>query len=1596
MKHFEKKILYAGAKGGGSPPPPKPPVLTPPEVGDFKVAASYQFSETVDLISDGPIDGLCNKFGARLDNNNYLQGVYLNDAPVEESSVSEKVRYEDVEFETISNRLVDRLNFLMDTITKSAGNILEQPQRERRIELPFTFLSKYFRLTENVLKLFNFAYGADKPISFWTRYRMYSYNISQGYNDLHEVGTWNYWYRYVDNRLNYLNNPKQSSAKFFQETSPIAILDGDGIDSNIMMDFGATFARISNELFRTYEQFYLNGGCFWRTYDDSSCVSDYTEATIIKKRKSVCLRGAQELVTIIKNGLNETNVYEYKYLLNKLKLIGLSESVDENTSVSYFQDVIRNKFGVFDDDVVNDVKSPVVAGDVIPPFIAWTIKDQLNGYVQSEHENIFVQNGKIKSREFDYVLDGNFDVDWDLRSGAVLNLLIPSLDPETGKWDGTVKGFYLEKLNCKYNQAYKKWFFNRIINSNSRVRIKGDIKACSLRESSYAFYKDVTGIGVYEINTGLSRGYSKFNYMNVLCEFRDGSGTNQIPLSYFRNIYLDKEVSRTLVGPFNAGNKGRRMQALQNWTRNTIYRTDTGKIKQRSLVITDQESIENNVPGENQVPAMALSADGKLEWLIALDEGSEDVRRKDNKEFDFSNWNTYNQEFDERAQPVTHVIYNPDVQSVYFTLVIEGLYDTLHRDASRDDGKYLGAKIPSIANIRVEVGYIVPDRIDEGNDKVGEFKVVYDRFFRLAALIENVTQIDIGNPENANFITELSYIKELYKDNSGSESKYAGGVGESFELPNAVYSSNQGFEQVYRDRFIRITKLSTESNSTLIQKKISLSKVSEIIPLTFNYPYSALVGTKVDSRTFSQIPVRRYDCRLKKVKIPRNYTPLLENGRDKRFWDDARDLQAAGKTERTRIYNGDWDGEFKLGWTDNPAWILYDLLTNQRYGLGQYIEEENVNKWQLYKIGKFCDAVDEDGYFVGVKDNLTKDDGTEIGPRQPRYSCNVIFDSSTRLFDAINSVAESFRGLVYFSDSMISFSDDRIKEPVLIFNNDNVIKGAFNYSNTLRDQQYNVVEVSYLDKDDGYKPKIEYIEREDDILKRGIFKKVLNGFGITNRNQAKRLGEHFIYESTRENQTISFKTGLEGLICKPGDLIIVDDDLKSLSSNFGKVLDVDLNNKKIRISEDFDAQKYEGSVTVYIPTGNQTLENIEDILLSQRFRYEEFEMNSNNATFISRKLNGSYKFSQYISGYQDLTLGNQAQSSVDFLQNEYAFYTGETDGIKHYLWYSTLYTGWIFSTGQAFSHSATYDKYISPPSGDTNNVNIAEFEYFNDVKNGTNPWYNFTAAGNGRGTQAMSLNDSFLGLRQTAGAIDSDIKINEIKQTLEMNVLSTIQEDYGTTLQIDSNDESSLLMPIIPVGSIYRFKRKNTTDQIYKIRSIKEEDANVYTIIATAYESGKYAEIENLNYTQNINYNLPYVEDSYYKVDNSTYNTLDYPDSVQFSVSQINDPEGGTSATINGSWSKVENATGYKITMQTSFDTERTVYTTLNNNISIEDINENGQYVMTIQSLGQVFNNKDIYNHYLDSEEFYKYINISFLEDDDFSSASAPDGLTIN
>lgn len=341
-------------------------------------------------------------------------------------------------------------------------------------------------------------------------------------------------------------------------------------------------------------------------------------------------------------------------------------------------------------------------------------------------------------------------------------------------------------------------------------------------------------------------------------------------------------------------------------------------------------------------------------------------------------------------------------------------------------------------------------------------------------------------------------------------------------------------------RQIEIEKIESETLSNIINRNIKVRSIGEKNKFTFNYPFSANLSFALDSRSSSTVPNRTYMIKGKRILVPSNYFPTDDYGGDRRFSYDS-------STSGEVIYDGIWDGTFKMAWSDNPAWILYDLLINYRYGTAIFNREiDKINIWSLYEISKYCDAVDSDGRFVGLSDGK--------GGLEPRFSFNHSLKEDRQAFDVIKDIAKSMRALAFYQNSQVQFRVDKPEDPVMAFNNLNVKDGFFNYSDTYKSSRTTAIDVSFLDRDNNYRPRSEHVEDEEAIQKYGYNRQTLQGFGITSRAQALRAGRAALFDSIHATETVSFQVGLEGLFLQPGDIIRVDDELKNLSVNFGKFL----------------------------------------------------------------------------------------------------------------------------------------------------------------------------------------------------------------------------------------------------------------------------------------------------------------------------------------------------------------------------------------------------------------------------------------------------------
>jgi len=336
--------------------------------------------------------------------------------------------------------------------------------------------------------------------------------------------------------------------------------------------------------------------------------------------------------------------------------------------------------------------------------------------------------------------------------------------------------------------------------------------------------------------------------------------------------------------------------------------------------------------------------------------------------------------------------------------------------------------------------------------------------------------------------------------------------------------------------WIKVERLTDKPEDSSEQNEIQFESYTKIIDNKLAYPNTAYVGLAVNAKQFQSIPKRAYDIKGIKVKLPSNY-----NAYDP-------DTLAVGDN----LYEGHWDGQLnKVGWTSNPAWILYDLVTNTRYGLGDFIRGTQIDKWTLYQVARYCDAVDLDGNFVGVKSGFKDTAGADI--YEPRFAMNLYIQQQQEAIKVVQDLAFAFRGLVYWAAGQLVPVQDSPKKSTKLFSSANVIDGSFQYTGTAQKARKTVALVSWNDPEDMYRSKVEYVEDREGIERYGIRKTEITSFGCTSRGQAHRIGLWSLFTDRLETELLAFKTGIEAAQLRPGDLISVADPTRAGKRMGGRI-----------------------------------------------------------------------------------------------------------------------------------------------------------------------------------------------------------------------------------------------------------------------------------------------------------------------------------------------------------------------------------------------------------------------------------------------------------
>lgn len=317
---------------------------------------------------------------------------------------------------------------------------------------------------------------------------------------------------------------------------------------------------------------------------------------------------------------------------------------------------------------------------------------------------------------------------------------------------------------------------------------------------------------------------------------------------------------------------------------------------------------------------------------------------------------------------------------------------------------------------------------------------------------------------------------------------------------------------------IRVTRITADSGDSNLVNAFYWSSYTEIIYQKLRYPNSALVAMRLDAEQFSSIPARSYRVRGLKVRIPSNGTV-----------DD--------KTGRI-TYSGVWNGTFGAArWCSDPAWILWDLLTSTRYGFGDHIQAEQLDKWAFYAASQYCGELVPDGF----------------GGTEPRFSCNALIQNQEEAYKLINDLCSVMRVMPYWSTGSLTISQDRPADPAYLFTLANVSEEGFSYSGSGLKTRHTVAVVSYLDLN-ARELNYEVVEDKAAIAKYGVVTTQVRAFACTSRGQANRLGEWILYGEQNESEVVNFTASIDaGVLVRPGQVIEIADPVRAGVRRGGRI-----------------------------------------------------------------------------------------------------------------------------------------------------------------------------------------------------------------------------------------------------------------------------------------------------------------------------------------------------------------------------------------------------------------------------------------------------------
>ena len=619
----------------------------------------------------------------------------------------------------------------------------------------------------------------------------------------------------------------------------------------------------------------------------------------------------------------------------------------------------------------------------------------------------------------------------------------------------------------------------------------------------------------------------------------------------------------------------------------------------------------------------------------------------------------------------------------------------------------------------------------------------------------------------------------------------------TIDLSQFDYSDQEGFEGWE----IRIVRITPEPVTSYYRATSFVDSLVEVYGTKLKYPYSSMVYSQFDARSFSRIPTRAYDTNLIKVKIPNNYNPFLKTyGKSSAAvgtmqGDDGSKISDGDRTNSTcngvnswskrTVIDPEWDGGFATidgsvnaqpvkVWTDNPAWCFYDLMTNPRYGLGDHIDEAQIDKWALYEIAQHCDELVQDTY----------------GGLEPRFTMNYLITSREEAFKVLNDLTSIFRGIAYFSNGSIFAVQDKYKLPVYQFNNSNVAGGNFTYSSSAKKARHSVAIVRYNDKRNFFQPAIEYLEDEESVRRYGIKEIETSALGATSRGQARRFAKWILQSEALETETVSFSMGQDGAYVQPGDVIQIYDNYRSPLKYSGRT------NAVIKgipaITNEYNPSTQNVATQRNNPYSDKS--NFNTVILDQALGFHpdkvyKFSILTPTYNTVTGDSNEEVRRSQIQTG---LFKGSDTQLTTGNHQNNLRFRSD----------LSGQCTEITFNTGNNYGgmeNSFDFDNYVITgytntgvwTSGPLQNMGVSEQEYSNGCFSGENLVWS---------VEPDNANDP-----EFISGSYSNYKIINVKEDEDVYSISALAYSTGKYDEVDASTAvsvpSKISFPLFPTGA---------------------------------------------------------------------------------------------------------------------------------------------------------------------------------------------------